>query len=429
MKKSLIAFVCNDCGEEFAKWQGKCSNCQLWNTLQEFKISPNEARKKNSQFEADLPVLLASVKDNLDLRISTGSSEFDRALSGGLVAGSITLLGGDPGIGKSTLMIQVAHSVAGSLYISGEESINQIALRAKRLKLNLSRINFLSQTNVGIIAKTIEKIKPRLIIIDSIQTMFDQNYPSTPGSIVQVRETALTFQNLAKSTNIPIILVGHVTKEGTVAGPKILEHLVDTVCYLEGKTDQELRIVRTIKHRFGSTNEIGLFTMTENGLISLANPSGHFIDLRMSQVPGSILTTIVDGNRPFIIEVQALSAKSVLGYPKRTASGFDPKRLELLIAILERRAGIKLYDQDIFINIVGGLTVKDRSIDLAVALAIYCSVKQHKISNQQVFFGELGLAGEIRNVYQQELRVKEVKRLNFEVFKSPTTLIAAIKLI
>lgn len=420
-----IYYVCSQCGEDFAKWQGKCSNCQTWNSLVEYKVD-NRLPNQNKS-EALKPQRLSEISNHTEKRLSTGSSEFDRALSGGLVAGSITLVGGDPGIGKSTLMLQIAHSVKDTLYISGEESPQQILLRAKRLKLDTKRINVLSETDSAKIVATVQKEKPRLVIIDSIQTMFDNNYPSTPGSLVQVRECSLVFQRLAKLNNVPIILVGHVTKDGTVAGPKILEHMVDTVCYIEGQNDQEMRIIRTTKHRFGSTNEIGLFAMTEKGMSSLTNPSAHFIEDRMLQVPGSALTAILDGNRPFIIEVQALTTKNNFNFSRRTASGFDSKRLELIIAILERRVGISLQDQDIFINIVGGINIKDPAIDLAIAITITSSFEQWTIPEKLCIFGELGLAGEVRNPLNASQRIKEIKRLGYQYLTPEQSLIKTIQ--
>jgi len=423
-----VYYLCSECGNDFVKWSGRCPGCRAWNTLVEYK---NEASstKKTRDHKAVIPQVLTQSSPELEKRISTGSSEFDRALSGGLVAGSITLLGGDPGIGKSTLMVQVAHSVSGSLYISGEESEHQIALRAKRLGLKLERISFIAQTDVHIIAATIATQKPKLVIIDSIQTMQDDAFPSTPGSLVQVRECGLVFQRLAKQHNIPIILVGHVTKEGNIAGPKILEHMVDTVCYVEGKSMQEMRIVRTTKHRFGSTNEIGLFAMKNNGLHSLTNPSAHFINDESLQTPGSALSVIIDGNRPFIIEVQALTAKSVSSYPKRTASGYDAKRLELLLAILEQRAHISLSEYDVYINIVGGLVVKDNGIDCAIACAIASSHGKWVVPEKLCIVGECGLAGEIRSPLNNELRKNEVERLGYTYFTQPKTLSDALRLI
>lgn len=408
--KNSKLFVCNECGEEFSSWQGKCGNCGSWNSLKEFKI------KISNRTTGELNQTIKLSKVNIDAiaHISTGSSEFDKTLSGGLIEGSITLIGGEPGIGKSTLMLQVAHAVSGSLYISGEESTSQISLRARRLKLDLDRISVLTETDVNNISKIIEKTSPRLVIIDSIQTIYQSDYPSTPGSLVQVRECGLYLQKIAKITGIPIILVGHVTKEGAVAGPKILEHLVDTVCYLEGKEEGSIRIIRTIKHRFGSTNEIGIFTMTEGGLKSLENPSSYFIGDRQSNEPGTALSAFVDANRPFIVEVQALLTKSYLNYPKRLASGIDAKRLDMLIAIITRNFQVKLYEYDIFINITGGLNIKDPGIDLAIAVAILSALKNKAIDKDIVIFGEVGLVGEIRKARYEEIRVKEVKRLGLK---------------
>lgn len=410
--KSKTIYVCSDCGEEYARWQGKCESCTSWNTIKEFKtaLKNSSSREKAQAVE---PIFLNDIQTKEEDRISTGSSEFDESLSGGLVTGSITLLGGDPGIGKSTLMLQVAHSVSNSLYISGEESLSQISIRAKRLNLDLKRIKVVSETNVGNIIATIEKSKPRLVIIDSIQTLLDETYPSTPGSLVQVRECSLLLAKTAKTLDIPIIIVGHVTKEGNVAGPKTLEHLVDTVCYLEGKKYESIRIVRTVKHRFGSTNEIGIFEMTDSGLKSLANPSAHFINQKSLNNPGTALAVIIDGNKPFIIEVQALTTKTSSPYPKRLASGIDSKRLDIIVAILENIADIETYKYDIFINITGGITIKDMSVDLAVAICIISSLKKWKVPDKWCYFGELGLAGEIRTTSNEEIKIKEAKRLGY----------------
>jgi len=426
--KIKIVYVCSECGEEFSKWQGKCDSCNSWNTIKEFKTTSRSSAAR-SKVQADEPILLNDIQTKEEDRISTGSSEFDESLSGGLVTGSITLLGGDPGIGKSTLMLQVAHSVSNSLYISGEESLSQISIRAKRLKLDLKRIKVVSQTNVGNIIATIEKNKPRLVIIDSIQTLLDENFPSTPGSLVQVRECSLLLAKTAKTLDIPIIIVGHVTKEGNVAGPKTLEHLVDTVCYLEGKKYESIRIVRTVKHRFGSTNEIGIFEMTNSGLKSLKNPSAHFINQKSLNSPGTALAVIIDGNKPFIIEVQALTTKTNSPYPKRLASGIDAKRLDLIVAILENIIEVETYKYDIFINITGGISIKDMSVDLAVAICIISSLKKWKVPDKWCYFGELGLAGEIRTTQNEAIKIKEAKRLGYIPVSEIDSLQAAIEML
>ena len=427
MSKNIV-FVCSECGEEFSKWQGKCDSCNSWNSIKEFKTSLRNSASQR-QAEAIEPIILSEVVSKTEDRISTGSSEFDEALSDGLVIGSITLLGGDPGIGKSTLMLQVAHSVSNSLYISGEESLHQISIRAKRLKLDLKRIKVVSETDVANIIATIEKSKPRLVIIDSIQSLIDNNFPSTPGSLVQVRECALSLTKAAKTLDIPIIIVGHVTKEGNIAGPKTLEHLVDTVCYLEGKKYESIRIVRTVKHRFGSTNEIGIFEMIESGLKSLKNPSAHFINQKSLNNPGTALAVIIDGNKPFIIEVQALTTKTNSPYPKRLASGIDTKRLDLIVAILENIVQIETYKYDIYINITGGIIIKDMSVDLAIAICIISSLKKWKVPDKWCYFGELGLAGEIRTTLNEEIKIKEAKRLGYIPVTEIDTLQEAIQML
>lgn len=421
-QKEMI-FVCASCGEEYIKWQGKCDNCGDWNTLKEFKVSKDGGSKRDRQ---NLPVSEVVKLENVEIadfkRVSTGVSEFDRVLggyvkndvSGGLVPGSVMLLGGDPGIGKSTLLLQVASFIKNVLYISGEESVEQIKMRFDRLGLKSDTLKLLAETDLAAIVKAINNEKPELIIVDSIQTIFSPDFPSTPGSIVQVRECAMRLQNLAKSSHTSVILVGHVTKEGSVAGPRILEHLVDVVLYLEGQDQQNIRILRGAKNRFGATDEIGLFEMKENGLEGIDNPSKLFLEERLKNVAGSAVTATVEGTRAMLVEVQALTTKSFFGFPQRRASGFDLNRLQLIIAVLQKRAGLDLSDQDVFINIAGGIKIKETAADLAVALAIASSLKNVAIKNKLCAFGELGLSGEVRTVSFTKKRMAEAERMGFD---------------
>lgn len=419
---SSTLFVCNNCGEEYAKWQGKCENCGTWNSLKEFTIS--KEKRKSGTFNAvnSQIVDLKNVKLTEFQRMSTNIPEFDRVLGpstslgqgGGIVPGSIILLGGDPGIGKSTLLLQVASNINNVLYVSGEESVEQIKMRYDRLALKSNTLKLFTETDLNIIAQKIIEQKPDLVIIDSIQTIYSSDFPSTPGSIVQVRECAMKLQNLAKTTHTSVILVGHVTKEGSVAGPRILEHLVDVVLYLEGEDYQNTRILRGAKNRFGATDEIGIFEMEENGLVSVSNPSKLFLTERTKNIPGSIVTATIEGTRALLIEVQALTTTSHFGFPQRRATGFDLNRLQLIIAVLQKRANIDLSNQDVFVNIAGGFKIKDTGVDLAVALAIASSLKNLKTEEKVCAFGELGLSGEIRQVSFAKKRNAEAERLGYE---------------
>ena len=356
---------------------------------------------------------LESVKCTNLSRIKTNITEFDRVLGGGIVPGSVILLGGDPGIGKSTLIAQVAANISDSIYISGEESLEQLKLRVDRIGLNSGKIKAIADTDIDAIITTIQKNNPKLVIIDSIQTMYTDDFPSTPGSLVQVRECALKLQRCAKKVHIPIILIGHVTKDGGVAGPKILEHLVDAVMYLEGERYHNNRILRAIKNRFGAIDEIGVFEMTSRGMEEVANPSELFLEERTSNVAGSVVTATIEGNRPILVEIQALVTPSIFGFPKRTTSGFDLNRLNMLLAILTKRAKINFGKYDVYINVVGGFKIKDPGVDLAVCLATASAHLNKKIDPKICFFGEVGLSGEIRKVRFQEKRTSEAKRLGF----------------
>ncbi len=413
MKDSTI-FFCEQCGEESPKWSGKCLNCGSWNTLVEMKgLGKKSSSRSGSREDLAKPVKIKEIETGNFSRMITGIGEFDRVLGGGVVPGSLLLLAGDPGIGKSTLLLMVADRMKKVLYISGEESAQQIKMRADRLVVNNPELSILSETNLNYINEIIKKDRPDLVIVDSIQTMYDEQFPSTPGSIVQVRECALKLQKTAKSNNIPIVLVGHATKDGSIAGPRTLEHLVDAVFYLEGDRFRETRILRAIKNRFGPTDEIGIFAMEGSGLVEIMNPSELFLEERVKS-PGSVVTATIEGSRPFLVEIQALTTTTVFGYPKRTASGFDVNRLQLLLAVLTNKAKLPLQNQDVYVNVVGGFQLKEPAVDLAVALAVVSSFKNKSIGGDLCIFGELGLSGEIRNVPQAEKRYKEAERLGFK---------------
>ena len=419
-KNDQIIYVCSSCGEEYLRWQGKCDNCGNWNTLKEFQVSKSKYQTDKSA--AASPQELSKITIKNFKRTSSAISEFDRVLGGGFIPGSIILLGGDPGIGKSTLLLQVAAKLDQVLYISGEESPQQIKMRFDRLSLKSNSIKLFSEINLGSIISTIEAEKPKFVVIDSIQTIYSSDFPSTPGSIVQVRECALRLQQLAKTSSTIIILVGHVTKEGSVAGPRMLEHLVDIVLYLEGERFHNHRILRSAKNRFGATDEIGIFEMTEYGLVEVSNPSKLFLAERLKNVPGAVVTATVEGTRSFLVEVQALTTNTTFGFPQRRTSGFDLNRLQLLIAVLQKRAGLGLANQDIFVNIVGGVKIKEPAVDLAVALAVAGAYKDKVIDAKACVFGELGLTGEIRKVAQESKRLAEAKRLGFNKFIKSKTL-------
>jgi len=427
-KADQIIFVCSNCGEEYIRWQGKCSNCGEWNTLKEFKMSRfAEASRDKQKSIVSEPIDLSKVTIKNYQRISTKIGEFDRVLGGGIVPGSVVLLGGDPGIGKSTLLLQVATKLENVLYISGEESPEQIKLRFDRLGLKSKTAKIFSEINLSNIIETVEKTKPDIIIVDSIQTIYSSDFPSTPGSIVQVRECALRLQQLAKTTSLPIFLIGHVTKEGSVAGPRILEHLVDVVLYLEGERFHNNRILRGAKNRFGATDEIGIFEMTEKGLTEVLNPSKLFLEERTQNVSGVAVTAAIEGSRAILVEVQALTSVTHFGYPQRRASGFDLNRLQLLVAVLQRRVGLALGNQDIFINIVGGIKVNEPAVDLAVAMAIASASKGKAIDPKICIFGEVGLSGEIRKVRLESKRIVEAKRLGFSKFILSKSLEGAVR--
>jgi len=416
-KTNRTVYVCSECGEEYMQWQGKCAVCGNWNTLKEFSVpvATASAMRSGSVSVEQKAQVLNDVRTDMVKRLGTGFSEFDRVLGGGIVPGAVMLLGGDPGIGKSTILLQLADKLNQPvLYVSGEESAEQIKLRAERLGVNSAHIKVLAATDATQVQAEIEAHKPTLVIVDSIQTMYDPAFPSTPGSIVQVREGAIRFQQLAKRIHVPLVLVGHITKEGTVAGPRTLEHLVDVVLYLEGEPEHDLRVLRAVKNRFGDASETGLFMMQEQGLVEIDNPSQLLLEERM-EAPGSVLTMVMEGSRPVLVEVQALTVPTVFGNPRRTASGFDLNRLNLLLAVLQRRAGVDLSNHDVYLNIVGGLRVKDPAIDAAVCVALASARSEKTVNSKMVIMGELGLAGEIRRVGKQERREKEAQQLGYVI--------------
>ena len=414
-KKSV--FFCQNCGHEESKWLGQCPMCKEWNSfVEECVTTSNTAAVKAAKEIRIVP--LSEVKTENEERVTTEIKELDRVLGGGVVPGSLILVGGDPGIGKSTLLLQVCQKLAKKerkvLYISGEESLRQIKLRAQRMGEFNDHLLLLCETNLELIRNVIEKEKPDTVIIDSIQTMYSEEVGSAPGSVSQVREATNTLMQLAKGLGISIFIVGHVTKEGTVAGPRVLEHMVDTVLYLEGERYFSYRILRGVKNRFGSTNEIGMFEMKEEGMCEILNPSEILISEREDNPAGSCIICSMEGTRPMLIEIQSLTAQSVFGYPKRTANGFDYNRLAVLIAVLEKRAGLHLGEQDVYLNVVGGIKINEPAVDLGVVLCTCSSFKNISIPKDVVVMGEVGLTGEVRRINMIEKRLKEAEKLGFK---------------
>lgn len=409
-QKNKKVFICESCGNESLTWSGRCSFCGEWNTLKEISL---EASIKPEKERGDIKIMELKeieIKDNY--RIETNISEFNRVLGGGIVPGSIILLGGEPGIGKSTLLLQVSNSVKGTFYVSAEESLAQIKIRADRLGIS-DGIELVSTGDLESLERDIINKKPGLLIVDSIQTVYLSSIPSTPGSMVQVRECGIFLQHLAKRTGIPIIIVGHVTKDGALAGPRILEHLVDVVLYLEGERYHDARVLRGVKNRFGATNEVGIFSMGEGGMVEIKNPSKLFLSERQ-QTPGSVVTSAMEGTRPILIELQALATPTHFGYPKRTSSGFDLNRLNLLEAVITKTTKYNLSNYDIYLNVVGGMKLNEPAIDLAVCVAVISSYRNKPISKDLCIFGEVGLSGEIRSVTRQKDRKKEALNLGYK---------------
>lgn len=412
------------------RWMGKCPDCGAWNTLAEEQIVEEGAHKRASISAEAVPIAITDGPSEAPPRLSTGISECDRVLGGGIVPGSLTLVGGDPGIGKSTLMLQVSHQLAQTagpvLYVSGEESFEQTRLRARRLGAMHDKLYLLTENNIGVVTRTIENGGFALVVIDSIQSVYSSMLSAVPGSVGQVRECANECLRLAKGTPVPMFLVGHVTKEGMIAGPRMLEHLVDTVLYFEGEGKQALRILRAVKNRFGSTNEIGVFEMRETGLHEVPNPSAWFLNERPKGVSGSVVLPSIEGTRPLLVEVQALVGDAHAGSPRRTASGINPNRLSLILAVLEKRAGLHLADRDVFVNVAGGARLEEPAADLAVSLALVSSFREKAVSADLAVFGEVGLAGEVRAVDMARHRVAEAGKFGFTRCILPTSCAADV---
>lgn len=427
MAKLKQVYICQECGYESGKWMGKCPSCNEWGSLVEEVV---EAKKSTLTMPSsrggvsnNSPIKLRDVKVENETRTTTGMKELDRVLGGGIVKGSLILVGGDPGIGKSTLLLQICEEIGNQnrqvLYISGEESVAQIKMRGERLNVHTDNLNLLAETNMSFIEAHIKNTKPDLVILDSIQTVYCDDITSAPGSVSQVREATHKLMNLGKGYGITIMIVGHVTKEGALAGPRVLEHMVDTVLYFEGERHASFRILRAVKNRFGSTNEIGVFEMQDIGLKEVLNPSEVMLSGRPIDVAGSLVSCSLEGTRPMLIEVQALASFTSFGMPRRTATGIDYNRMVILIAVLEKRAGLDMGNYDVYVNLAGGMRINEPSLDLAAALAIASSFRNTPLDAQTVVFGEVGLTGEIRGVAMAEKRVVEAAKLGFKTCIMP----------
>ena len=418
MAKAKTIFVCSNCGYESAKWLGKCPACNEWNTFYEEKmVNSSSATTAGNARAKSVPKKLKDIEGIETTRTSTGIGELDRVLGGGLVKGSLVLVGGEPGIGKSTLILQLCDKIKGEgkvLYVSGEESAEQVKIRADRLNINNEDIMFLGETNIDNIQEAIISINPKLVIIDSIQTMYSEEITSAAGTVSQVREITSRIMRMCKDNGITTIIIGHVTKDGNIAGPRVLEHMVDTVLYLEGERYFSYRILRSVKNRFGSTNEVGMFEMQNEGMVEILNPSSILISERDGNPAGSVVVASIEGTRPLLIELQALTTPSVFGIPKRTANGIDYNRLAVLIAVIEKRAGIMLGTQDVYLNVVSGIKIVEPSVDLGIILACTSSYKNISIPQNVVAIGEVGLTGEVRAVNMIEKRIKEAEKLGFK---------------
>ena len=431
MAKSGTIFFCKECGYESSKWLGQCPGCKEWNTFVEepakkkmvARVTPRDVKSKISS--------ISDITIDDEEKLSTGLSELDRVLGGGIVKGSLILVGGDPGIGKSTLLLQVCRNISDAskkvLYISGEESLKQIKLRANRMGEFSSQLLLLCETSLDIIEECIKSENPEVVVIDSIQTMYKEDVSAAPGSVSQVRESTNVLMQIAKTYGISIFVVGHVTKEGVVAGPRVLEHMVDTVLYFEGDRHAAYRILRGVKNRFGSTNEIGVFEMLQDGLMEVQNPSEYMLSGRPEESSGSVVACSIEGTRPMLVEIQALVCKTGFGMPRRTAAGTDFNRVNLLMAVLEKRLGYNLGQCDAYVNIAGGIKLNEPALDLAIVMAIMSSYKDKAIPNNTICFGEVGLSGEVRAVNMAEQRVQEAKKLGFEVCILPKVSLEAMK--
>lgn len=418
MAKAKTVFVCSSCGYESAKWLGKCPACNEWNSFYEEKISNTvSSNNPSNRSKNAVPRKLKEVEGISEVRTSTGIGELDRVLGGGLVKGSLVLVGGEPGIGKSTLILQLCDKIKGEgkvLYVSGEESAQQVKIRADRLGINNDDIMFLGETDIDAIQDAILSINPKLVIIDSIQTMYSAEITSAAGTVSQVREITARIMRICKDNSITTIIIGHVTKDGNIAGPRVLEHMVDTVLYLEGERYFSYRMLRSVKNRFGSTNELGMFEMKNEGMVEITNPSSILISEREDNPAGAVVVASMEGTRPILIELQALTATSVYGVPKRTANGFDYNRLAVLIAVLEKKAGLALGGQDVYLNVVSGIRIVEPAVDLGVILACSSSYKNVSIPKDVVAIGEVGLTGEVRAVNMIDKRLKEAEKLGFK---------------
>ncbi len=415
-KARKTIFICENCGYQTPKWMGRCPGCGQWNSMTEKLL---EKRKEKDFLERSLipPRPITDISIESEIRIKTDIEEFDRTLGGGIIPGSVILIGGEPGIGKSTILLQVLNRLSNKgilcLYLSGEESIQQIKTRAERLSVSSPKLYIATGTNLEEILDMLKDIKPEILAIDSIQTLYTESIASAPGSIAQVREVTYRLQIIAKQSGISMFLVGHVTKEGDIAGPKILEHLVDTVLYFEGDTNHLYRILRAVKNRYGSTNEIGVFEMKDTGLNEVSNPSRIFLEQRSKGVSGSVVVPLIEGTRPVFLEIQALVSPTPLGMPRRTTVGVDHNRVSLLVAVLWKRLGLRLGDHDIFVNVAGGIKIDEPAVDLGIVSAIISSFLDRPVARDIAVFGEVGLAGEVRGVNNPELRIKEAVKLGF----------------
>ncbi|MBW1841086.1 MAG: DNA repair protein RadA [Deltaproteobacteria bacterium] len=418
-KASKTIFSCQSCGYQSPKWLGKCPDCNGWDTLvEEVQATGRPLGTSNSPYAfRSKPVPIDSVVLEAEYRFSTHINELDRVLGGGLVPGTLVLIGGDPGIGKSTLMLQALHGLAAGgrkvLYVSGEESIRQLRIRSKRLSTVSDKLLVVSEVDIESILSILDSTRPDVLVIDSIQTMFNPELTSAPGSVSQVRESAVRLMLMAKKTGIPTFLVGHVTKDGAIAGPKLLEHMVDTVLYFEGDRNHMFRILRTVKNRFGSTNEIGVFEMNENGLVEVGNPSSVFLSERSTSAPGSVVTASMEGTRPILVELQALASSTSFGNPRRTILGIDPNRVALLVAVMEKKLGMHLMGHDIFMNVVGGVRITEPAVDMGIVSAVASSFLDRAIQEATIVLGEVGLTGEVRSIGHVETRVAEARKMGF----------------
>ncbi|MBJ7502720.1 MAG: DNA repair protein RadA [Polynucleobacter sp.] len=438
MAKVKTIYVCQACGGTSAKWQGQCPTCQAWNTLEESIAETPSAPRFQGLAQSIPRQKLATIQAEDLPRLPTGIEEFDRVLGGGLVPGGVVLLGGDPGIGKSTLLLQALAQMSAAgvsvLYSSGEESAAQIALRAKRIDLKAPQLEVLAEIQLEKLLTIMDTVRPQVVVVDSIQTIYSEAFSSAPGSVAQVRECAAQLTRFAKSTGICVLLVGHVTKDGHLAGPRVLEHIVDTVLYFEGDTHSSFRLVRAIKNRFGAVNELGVFAMTEKGLRGVSNPSAIFLSQHAEMVPGACVLVTQEGSRPLLVEIQALVDTAHIPNPRRLAVGLEQHRLAMLLAVLHRHAGIACFDQDVFLNAVGGVKISEPAADLAVLLAIQSSIRNRALPKELIVFGEVGLAGEIRPCPRGQERLKEAAKLGFTVAiipkaNMPKTKIAGLRII